>query len=418
MGCSAGRSRLLAGGIALATLLVAIVGCGSTPKGVVASASEPDCATTVARVLSRVARRIYHEGVASERTVVARHEIAASKPLQAAVEAGDAAAASAAASALIAAGHMTDLRIVAREHTLADVGKPALAPFGGVIENAARHPIATYLTSVWSDEGFLAETDGVTEGRVALRRGARRLGGSFALPAGRVRDSGQLTIGHTTYAYSSFPATAYPKGRLRVYVLRSVPSTRPLCGASSEQTTVATLSRVATLIYAGEAGARTRPQVRRVQRDAALLQAVAQHNRAATQAAVRQLLNEHIVRLRVLSPSNQLLADVGGPYVLAPVSAPLRLHGRTVGHFVLSIQDDEGYLRLSKRLAGLSVLMYMNIDGKSTLVKNSLGPEPPQTPTSGRYEYRGRTFQVFTLDAAAFPAGTLTIRVLIPIPYS
>ena len=56
------------------------------------------------------------------------------------------------------------------------------------------------------------------------------------------------------------------------------------------------------------------------------------------------------MRLRV-SAGGQLLSDVGGPYVLAPVSAPLRLDGRTIGSFVLSIQDDEGYLRLTRRLA-------------------------------------------------------------------
>jgi hypothetical protein len=82
---------------------------------------------------------------------------------------------------------------------------------------------------------------------------------------------------------------------------------------------------------------------------------------------------------------------------------------------VLSIQDDEGYLRLTKRLAGLRVLMYMR---GSELVKNSLGPAPGAVPDSGRYQYRGRTFHVFTLDAQAFPSGPLTIHVLIPIPYS
>ncbi len=42
---------------------------------------------------------------------------------------------------------------------------------------------------------------------------------------------------------------------------------------------------------------------------------------------------------------------------------------------MLSIQDDEGYLRLTRRLAGLDVLMYMGAN-HTRLVKNSLGPEP------------------------------------------
>jgi hypothetical protein len=58
--------------------------------------------------------------------------------------------------------------------------------------------------------------------------------------------------------------------------------------------------------------------------------------------------------------------------------------------------------------------MYMN----SQLVKNSLGPSPGTVPASGPYEYRGHSFRVFTVNARAFPSGPLTIRVLIPMPYS
>ena len=53
------------------------------------------------------------------------------------------------------------------------------------------------------------------------------------------------------------------------------------------------------------------------------------------------------MRLRV-SAGGKLLSDVGGPYVLAPVTraaAAARPHDRQL---VLSIQDDEGYLRLTR----------------------------------------------------------------------
>ena len=119
------------------------------------------------------------------------------------------------------------------------------------------------------------------------------------------------------------------------------------------------------------------------------------------------------MRLRV-SVVGKLLRDVGGPYVLAPVTAALRSGGREIGTLVLSIQDDEGYLRLTGRLAGLDVLMYMN----GTLVKNSLGSSPGSVPDSGSYSYRGRRFVVFTVHAGAFPSGPLPIKVLVPIPYS
>ena len=38
-------------------------------------------------------------------------------------------------------------------------------------------------------------------------------------------------------------------------------------------------------------------------------------------------------------------------------------------------------------------------------------------PASGFYEYRGRPYRVFTVNASAFPSGPLTIRVLVPLPY-
>ncbi|HEX4564872.1 MAG TPA: hypothetical protein VH115_10480, partial [Solirubrobacteraceae bacterium] len=163
----------------------------------------------------------------------------------------------------------------------------------------------------------------------------------------------------------------------------------------------------------GEAGARAQVEVRRVQRSGPLVRAVAARDAAATRSAIEALLNQHIVRMRV-SVGGQLLSDVGGPYVLAPVSASLLAGGRTIGRFTLSIQDDEGYLRLTRRLAGVYVLMYMG----PTLVKNSLGPSPGTPPEDGRYEYRGHTYRTVTLHAEAFPSGPLRIVVLVPIPYS
>ncbi len=116
-----------------------------------------------------------------------------------------------------------------------------------------------------------------------------------------------------------------------------------------------------------------------------------------------------------VSVGGRLLSDVGGPYVLAPVRATLRLDGRKIGSLVLSIQDDEGYLRLARRLAGLHVLMYMSPSDQ--LVKNSVGSLPGFVPASGPYTYHGHPFSVFTVNAEAFPSGPLTIRVLVPIPY-
>ena len=424
------RASSLAGGksclrvCAVPAVALALAGCGSATSGAIgASAEAPptSCPATVLHTLGRVLARVYHEGVSSERTASARHLIEASLPLRRAVEQGSATAATAAARELVAGGHMTNLRVLRATHVLAHVGGAAVTPIGGTINDAQGRPIGTYRTSVWSDEGLVAEGDGVTEGNVVLRAGERQIAGSLKLAPGPLAREGTVTIGHVDYQYSSFPGEAYPSGALSVYVLRPVSSTSALCGHSAEDTTVNTLARIARLIYAGEAGGRTLTQVRRVQHDPALLQAVALRDPLASRRAAEALLHQHLVRLRVLAADGSLLVDDGGPFVLAPVTAPLHLGGRRIGSVVVSIQDDEGYKRLTGRLAGLDVLMYMaptQPGGPPRLVKNSLGPSPGNVPASGSYTYRGRNFRVFTVHERAFPAGPLTVRVLVPVPYS
>jgi hypothetical protein len=419
----------------LAALVTAAVlaGCGSTsnttPKaGVVAnvvprSSSEPkSCSAAVLDTRASVLERVYREGVHSERVDSAESVIEHSPPLRAAVASGNMAAARQAAQALLATGHLTDVSVTRGGQPFIELGGPALTPVRGTLMGAGGATIANYVTSVWSDSGFLAEARGISQGVVVLRTpGGTSVGGSRSLGSGALPPEGTLSQGGVAYSYTSFPAEAYPSGALRVYLLIPTSATVALCGHTAQDTTVNTLRRVAELIYTGESGQSARKQVRRVQHNTALLEAVAHREPAATEASIKSLLNEHIVRMRV-SAGGQLLSDVGGPYVIAPVSAPLRLGGRTIGSVVLSIQDDEGYLRLTRRLVGLDVLMYMNIgSGPPQLVKDSLGPTPgpalASVPASGAFQYEGRSFRVFTVHAKAFPSGPLTIRVLVPIPY-
>ncbi len=421
--------------VTLLAVFAVLAGCGSaskaTPKaGVVSdvearSASEPSgCAATVLDTRVQVLERVYGDGVRGERVASAEVLIEQSRKLRAAVEGDDRSAALQAARALLATGHLTDLRVTRDGRPFINVGGPALTPLRGTLKGAGGAAIASYVTSVWSDEGFLAEAGGISQGVVVLRtsRGAS-VGGSPSLGAGSLPTQGRLKLEGVAYSYTSFAVEAYPSGALRVYLLIPTSATVALCGHTTQDTTVNTLRVIAKLIYKGESGRSARRQVQRVQHDRALLEAVADRDPAATEHAIRALLNEHIVRLRV-SAGAQLLSDVGGPYVLAPVSAPLRLGGHTIGSFVLSIQDDEGYLRLTKRLAALDVLMYMNRGTGAAppqLVKDSLGPLPgpalASVPASGSFDYKGHTFRVFTVHAEAFPSGPLTIRVLVPIPY-
>jgi hypothetical protein len=382
-------------------------------------ATSGSCAATVLDALSHVATRVYGEGISSERTASATRMIESSAALRTAVEEGNATKARVAGRALLATGHMTNLRVMHAGKLLVDLGGPALTPLHGTLTGADGKPVASFDTSVWADSGLIAETNGIAEATTVLRTGTvasngRTLAGAIPLPDGVLPVQGTLEHNGITYQFTSYAARAYPAGEeLRVFVLRPIESTAPLCGSSDDETTVNTLSHIARLIYEGEAGRRTLTQIERVQQNAPLLRAVAAHDKAATRTAVAALLHQHIVRLRV-SSGGTLLTDDGGPYVLAPVTAPLRLHGRTIGSFVLSIQDDEGYKRLANRLAGLDVLMYMG----SRLVKSTIGPAPGAIPTSGPVNVRGKSYRAYTFDAKAFPSGPLRITVLIPLPYS
>jgi hypothetical protein len=381
------------------------------------------CPETVLHTLGQIAKHVYHEGIKSERTRAAVKLITGSAALRQAIERNDTAAVQASARSLISTGRITNLRVLRGSsggegageagRILADAGGGAVAPLRGTITGANGSPIATFITSVWSYEGIVAETNGIAQSYTVLRAAGHELAGSLPVPPGELPAKGALGVGGVAYRYGSIGVERYPRGSLRIYLFRPASSFAPLCGRTPRDTLVNTLESVARVIYAGETGSRARTQVRRVQRDAALLRAVAARDREATRVAIDNLLTEHIVRLRV-NVGGRLFMDVGGPYVLGPVSGVLRAGGREVATFLLSIQDDEGYLRLTRRLGGMYVLMYMG----ETLVKNSLGPAPGAVPESGAYTYRGRHFRVFTLNVSAFPSGPLHIRVLVPIPYS
>ena len=132
-------------GIRVAAVLPALVavaaGCGAgSASGSGAGATAAlSCPETVMATLASVMRRVYSQGIQSERTASAEAMIERSKALRAAVEAGDAKAARAAAKALIATGHMTNLIVTTTSgRSLVKLGGPALTPLRGTIRGAAR----------------------------------------------------------------------------------------------------------------------------------------------------------------------------------------------------------------------------------------------------------------------------------------
>lgn len=188
------------------------------------------------------------------------------------------------------------------------------------------------------------------------------------------------------------------------------------CGAAAGATIAAVDATVAADIYHNELnGSEVRADLAHVTGAADLLRALARDDRAAVRAATARLVYHprwHIVRLRVLDRSGRVLADVGGPYVIAPVSRTLRSGAATVGRFVMSVQDDAGVVKLETRFVGDPIAIYV---GGRVAVEH--GATFPASPPSGPIARLGRVvYSVVRETDNAFPSGSLTLVMLVAQP--
>jgi hypothetical protein len=187
------------------------------------------------------------------------------------------------------------------------------------------------------------------------------------------------------------------------------------CAGSSTAAAAQVDVVVARGIYWGElSGRELREDVMRVRTDQALLAAVASGNTQAAAAAVSELVYKpgwHIVRLRVLHAGN-VLADVGGPDVIAPVSGAMKYQGRRIGTFVISVQDDAGYVKLVSRFIGTPIDIYR---GRSFLM-GTLLPAPEAPSNGAATAVAGGADETRLAIAKAFPSGSLRIAQFVPRP--
>jgi hypothetical protein len=217
-------------------------------------------------------------------------------------------------------------------------------------------------------------------------------------------------------------AAGGPKTTTRGEATRAIPIQAaaipgPACGTATGKTLAASAGLVATRIYKRElASTGVRADQSQVERNTPLLSALASGNRPAVKEAVTRLVfsGTHIVRLRV-SQGGAVLADVGGPYILAPVGSSLRFQGRTVGSYLLSVQDDLGYVKLESRFIGLPLIV---LQGSRRIPLEGTLPGPASIPEQGPVSYGGKSYEAFSFKATAFPSGPLRISLLIPVPAS
>ncbi len=188
------------------------------------------------------------------------------------------------------------------------------------------------------------------------------------------------------------------------------------CGAATTSTLEAIDAMVANNIDRGElGGAETQSDLGRIVSDPDLLAAVAADNIPETVRAVARIVYHHfwhIVRLRVLDASGNLLADVGGPYVIAPVVGVLRsASGSQIGSFVMSVQDDVGFTKLERRALDDPIGIYV----AGALVAHSGAAFPRRQPSVSALRLGGVHYTAETLSFGAFPSGTLEAVIAVPL---
>jgi hypothetical protein len=201
----------------------------------------------------------------------------------------------------------------------------------------------------------------------------------------------------------------------------------PSATCSNSVATIAAVDGTAANdIYEDELhGSSTADDLNHITTSTALLTALADKNTAATLVAVNHLVYHpawHIVRLRVFNNANQLLADVGGPYVISPVTGSLYFKGQVVGRFVMSVQDDVGFTKLESRTVGDAIGIYVKgklaveqVQGQSVTIELG-GSFPSAEPRGQNMILAGRSYHVLTLTYHSFPNNQLQAVIAVPQP--
>jgi len=188
----------------------------------------------------------------------------------------------------------------------------------------------------------------------------------------------------------------------------------PPCGAATAATYKASALSVALRVAAGERdGGAVHRALHTIETDGVLARAAAAGDAAAVHSELLVLLynHMHIVRMRVVG-NGRVLDDLGGPLVLAPVGGSLRLGGRVVGSFVMSIQDDLGYRLLLSRLIGVHTVMTYH--GR-TLMRD-IAVSPRRLGGAASVRVGDRSYLVAQLTVGHFPQGQLRVYLLVHPP--
>ena len=239
------------------------------------------------------------------------------------------------------------------------------------------------------------------DGRTLVREGTApayapvsgSIGGGRYVPVGRrhalVRGDHRRLLGaKVRFGGPGFPATTFPGHRTTVHL--TLPAHLP--ATCTRASIIGQIGR--HLVYAETHGPSAQMALRHAAKTRAFVRAIAAGDPVALRSAIIGFFRDsrfHIVRVRAWKGS-RLIGDVGGPYVISPATA--RIPG--VGRFMLSVQDDTGYIKLMHRFTGADVVLRLN------------GRVVPGSELA-----RGRK-HVYRFTAPAFPSGRLQVSLLVP----
>jgi hypothetical protein len=209
-------------------------------------------------------------------------------------------------------------------------------------------------------------------------------------------------------ACGSAKATAPRSAAVTATALTVASSSTPTAASAVCASAVAgTLGDVGKRIYREAAsGGDVAQAVHRVQSSSALASAIAAGNTSAARQALNGLLLGQIVRVEVLR-GGRTFASAGQGSALAPVRGSL-----PGASFVLSVQSVESYLKVAQQVTGSQVLLITSSGRR--LAGTFPGPAPASLPQEGTLRSSGQSYQVASLNGAAYPSGALRIALLVP----
>jgi len=187
------------------------------------------------------------------------------------------------------------------------------------------------------------------------------------------------------------------------------------CGSDARQATVEstaaadcrpvvmqTIASVADRAYAEVASGRLIGVSRiEVQRDTALLTAVAADDSVAATAAGQRLLARTEIAFLQIRRAGRLVVNLGGAPAIARAAGVLRVSGKRIARFVLAVQGDSGYAAVVHGLTGAGVLVRRG----PVQLAATLPSAPRSLPASGQVSFGHVSYGVSSFAADAYPAG-------------